>query len=84
MTRTEDVPHYLVEHIRARVAEQAHELGIQVEVRGDRIYLRGQVMSPERRRDIEEAARAAAHGHPVCNEVSVVPSREPDEQERLS
>lgn len=84
MTRTEDVPHYLVEHIRAKVAEQAHELGIQVDVRGDRIYLRGQVMSPERKHDVEEAARAAAHGHPVCNEVSVLSSREPDEQERLS
>ncbi|MBA9003107.1 MULTISPECIES: BON domain-containing protein [Thermomonospora] len=84
MTRTEDVPHYLVEHIRDRVAEQAHELGIQVDVRGDKVYLRGQVMSEERRRDIEEAARAAAHGHTVCNEVSVVSSREPDGEEHLS
>ncbi|TNY36622.1 BON domain-containing protein [Thermomonospora catenispora] len=86
MTRTEDVPHYLVEHIRARVAEEAHELGVQVDVREGKVYLRGRVMSSERRRDVEEAARAAAHGHPVCNEVSVVSSREPDEgeQERLS
>jgi hypothetical protein len=84
VTRAEDVPHYLVAHIRDRVAEQAHELGIHVDVRGDAVYLRGEVVSEERRQDVEEAARAAAEGRDIHNEVSVVPSMEPTGEEHLS
>ncbi|REE96624.1 BON domain-containing protein [Thermomonospora umbrina] len=82
--KTGDVPHYLVAHIRDRVAEQAYELGIHVDVRGDVVYLRGEVVSEERRRDVEEAARAVAGDHVIRNEVSVVSTRTPDGEEHLS
>ncbi|GAA3969582.1 hypothetical protein GCM10023085_59880 [Actinomadura viridis] len=48
------------------------------------IYLHGEVVNEERRREVEEAARGAAEGRPIRNEVSVVPVREPDGEERLS
>ncbi|QXJ26739.1 BON domain-containing protein [Actinomadura graeca] len=78
------MPEYLSAHIQERLAAQAHELGIRVDVRGDVVHLRGEVVSEERRREVEEAARAAAEGHRICNEVSVVPVGEPDGEERLS
>lgn len=84
MTRPEEEPHYRIAHIRDRVTEQAHELGIHVEVRGNVVYLHGEVVSEERRREVEEAARAVAGECDVRNEVSVVPSMEPSEEERLS
>ncbi|WP_262401424.1 BON domain-containing protein [Actinomadura sp. CNU-125] len=55
-----------------------------MDVRGDVVHLRGQVASEEQRRDVEEAARAAAEGHRICNEVSVFEVREPDREERIS
>ncbi|MGK5554125.1 BON domain-containing protein [Actinomadura kijaniata] len=75
---------YLAAHIQERLAARAHELGIKVEVRDDVVYLHGQVASVEQCRQIEEAARVAAEGRRVCNEVSVVPVREPGGEERLS
>ncbi|MBE1533278.1 MULTISPECIES: BON domain-containing protein [Actinomadura] len=75
---------YISAHIQERLATEAHELGIRVDVRGDVVHLRGQVASEEQRRDVEEAARAAAEGHRICNEVSVFEVREPDREERIS
>ena len=79
-----DLPGYLSAHIQERLADEAHELGIRVDVRGDKVHLRGEVVSEERRRDVEEAARAAAEGHEICNEVHVVAVAEPEGEERLS
>ncbi|ACY96167.1 MULTISPECIES: BON domain-containing protein [Thermomonospora] len=84
MSKAEDEPHYMAARIRERVAERAHELGIQVDVRGEVIYLRGDVASEQRRRDVEEAARAAAPDRTVRNELSVVSSGAPEGEERLS
>ncbi|MFF5260072.1 BON domain-containing protein [Actinomadura viridis] len=75
---------YLAAHIQERLAGRAHELGIRVDVRGEVIYLRGEVVNEERRREVEEAARGAAEGRPIRNEVSVVPVREPGGEETLS
>ncbi|TDC80653.1 BON domain-containing protein [Actinomadura sp. 7K507] len=79
-----DLPGYVSAHIQERLATEAHELGIRVDVRGDVVHLRGEVVSEERRRDVEEAARAAAEGREICNEVHVVAVAEPDGEERLS
>jgi osmotically-inducible protein OsmY len=79
-----DVPGYLAAHIQERVAAQAHELGVRVDVRDDVVYLRGQVVSEERRAEAEEAARGAAEGRPIRNELSVVPVRAPGGAETLS
>ncbi|MFD0691617.1 BON domain-containing protein [Actinomadura fibrosa] len=75
---------YLPAHIQERLAAEAHELGIHVDVRGDMVHLRGEVISEERKQAVEEAARGAAGGRKICNEVSVVPVREPDVEERLT
>lgn len=75
---------YLAAHIQEKVAGSVHELGVQVDVRGDVVYLRGEVVTEERRREVEEAAHGAAEGHRIRNEVSVVSVREPDGEETLS
>lgn len=79
-----DLPGYLSAHIQERLATEAYELGIRVDVRGDVVHLHGEVVSEERRREVEEVARAAAEGHEICNEVHVVAVGEPDGEERIS
>ncbi|WP_433476572.1 BON domain-containing protein [Spirillospora sp. CA-142024] len=79
-----DLPGYLSAHIQERLAEEAYELGIRVDVRGDVVHLRGEVMSEDRRREVEEAARVAAEGHEICNELHVVAVAAPEGEERLS
>jgi len=79
----DDVPHYLAAHIQEQIAARTHELGIRVDVRGEVVYLRGDVISPERCVLVGEAARIAADGREVRNEVSVVPVRAPDGEEHL-
>ena len=79
-----DVPGYLAAHIQERLAAVAHELGIRVDVHGDVVYLRGEVVTEERRRAVEDAARGAAEGRRIRNEVSVVSAREPEGEETLS
>ncbi len=73
----EDVPQYLAAHIQEEVAARTHELGIRVDVRGDTVFLRGEVRSAERCQEIEEAVRAVAGGRTIRNDVSVVPLGEP-------
>ncbi|WP_026413343.1 BON domain-containing protein [Actinomadura oligospora] len=79
-----DQPDYLEAHISERLATRAHELGIRVDVRDDVVYLHGEVVSDDQRRELEEAAREAAEGREIHNEVSVVPVRAPDGEETLS
>jgi hypothetical protein len=79
-----DVSGYLAAHIQERLAAEAHELGIRVDVRGDVVHLRGEVVSEERSRDVEDAAREAAEGREICNELHVVAVPEPDGAEQIS
>ncbi|TDD25806.1 BON domain-containing protein [Actinomadura sp. KC06] len=79
-----ELPEYLSAHIQERVAAEAHELGIRVDVRGGVVHLRGEVVSEERSREVEESARDAAGGREVSNELHVVAVAEPDHEERLS
>jgi osmotically-inducible protein OsmY len=81
---SEDVPQYLAAHIQERLAEQANELGIRVDIRGSVVYLRGEVASEEQRRLIEETALDVAPGRQVRNEVHVVAVHEPEGEETLS
>ncbi|MFA1537788.1 BON domain-containing protein [Actinomadura monticuli] len=79
-----DMSGYLAAHIQERLAADAYELGIRVDVRGDVVHLRGEVVSEERSRAVEEAARVAAEGREICNELHVVAVPEPDGEERIS
>lgn len=75
---------YVSAHIQESLAHHAHELGIRVDVRGDVVHLSGEVMSEDRRLAVEEAARAAAEGRRICNEVHVTSAIEPEGEETLS
>ncbi|HLV71981.1 MAG TPA: BON domain-containing protein [Vulgatibacteraceae bacterium] len=79
-----DLPGYVSARIQERLAGEAYELGIRVDVRGNTVHLRGEVVSEERRLDVEEAARAAAKGWEICNEVHVVAVGEPEGEETIS
>ncbi|MEU8346710.1 BON domain-containing protein [Spirillospora sp. NPDC048832] len=79
-----DMSGYLAAHIQERLAAEAYELGIRVDVRGEFVHLRGEVVSEERRRAVEEAAREAAGDRRICNELHVVAVPEPDGEEQIS
>jgi osmotically-inducible protein OsmY len=72
----ENAPHRLAAHIKDRLAADARtvEFGIDVDVRGDVIVLRGQVATARRRALIEAVARESAGGVPISNDVVVASS----------
>ena len=85
MTGSENVPHYVAGTIERALAEdpRTHELGIRADVRGDVVYLRGEVAGEERRRLVGEVVAEAAPHLTVRNEVSVADLRPPGREERL-
>jgi osmotically-inducible protein OsmY len=80
-----ETPHYVAARVQRALAEddRVNELGIRVDVRGEQLYLRGQVSCDERRHKIEDVAREAAPGLRVHNEITLVEVREPGEEEHL-
>jgi osmotically-inducible protein OsmY len=80
-----DTPHYVAARVQRALAEddRTTELGIRVDVRGEHVFLRGQVSCDERRREIEKVAREAAPGLRVHNEITLVEVSEPGEEEHL-
>ncbi|GGL12186.1 hypothetical protein Sme01_68740 [Sphaerisporangium melleum] len=80
-----DAPHYLAARVQRALAEdeRTYELGIRVDIRGDQLFLRGQVECDERRRLVAAVAEDTAPGLRVHNEVTVVEVREPGEEEAL-
>ncbi|MEZ0074798.1 BON domain-containing protein [Planotetraspora sp. GP83] len=80
-----ETPHYVAARVQRVLAEddRTNELGIRVDVRGEEVYLRGQVSSEERRHQIEDVAQEAAPGLRVHNEIKLVEVREPGEEEHL-
>ena len=75
----EDALDGLATHIKGRLAEDARtvELGIQVDVHGDVVVLRGQVGTPRRRALVEAVARESAGGRRFANDVVVADQRPP-------
>jgi len=75
----EDAPHRLAARIKDRLAEDARtvEFGIDVDVRGDVVFLRGQVTTERRRALIEAIARESASGLRIANDVIVVEAPPP-------
>lgn len=78
-----DEPEHVAARIQRRLAEdpRTHELGIHATLRGDVVYLHGEVAGEERRRLVADVAAEAADGREVRNEVSVLEVREPSEEE---
>lgn len=82
---SQEPPQYTAAHLQQILAEDPRvgELGVQVVVRGDAVYLRGSVASPQRR---EEAAAVIAERVPqlhVHNELTLVATDGPPEVESL-
>ncbi|GAB1822200.1 BON domain-containing protein [Herbidospora sp. RD11066] len=80
-----DTPHYVAARVQQAIAEdgRTNELGIRVDVRGDQLFLRGQVTGEEQRDLLTDVAREAAPGLTVHNEVTCVEVRAPGEEEQL-
>ncbi|GAA2687273.1 MULTISPECIES: BON domain-containing protein [Nonomuraea] len=80
-----EAPQYVAARVQRALAEddRTHELGIRVDVRGDQLFLRGQVTGEEHRRQMERVAQEAAPELHVHNELQVVQVREPGEDEHL-
>ncbi|GII59638.1 hypothetical protein Pth03_80270 [Planotetraspora thailandica] len=80
-----ETPQYVAARVQRALAEddRTNELGIRVDVRGDQVYLRGQVPCDERRHLIEAVAREAAPGLTVHNEIRLLEVHEPGEEEHL-
>ena len=72
----EPVPEaYLVERIREALAHDPNvaELGIQVRVTADMVFLTGDVASPERREAVRSVVEPLVDGRTVRNGITVVP-----------
>lgn len=80
-----ETPQYVAARIQRALAEddRSNELGIRVDVRGDHVYLRGQVSGDEHLHLIIEVAREAAPGMTVHNEVTLVEVGDPGMEEHL-
>jgi osmotically-inducible protein OsmY len=81
-----EAPQYTAARIMRRIAEddRVAELGIHVDVRGDEVFLRGQVGTEERRRLIGLVASEVEPGRHFRNEINIVEVRDPTEEEKLA
>lgn len=76
---------YLAQRLRDAVAadERTGELGLDVDVVGERLIVRGSVGSEQRRRAIDDVARDVAPGVEVVNETDVKEVHEPGAEESI-
>ncbi|NYE48246.1 putative nucleotidyltransferase [Spinactinospora alkalitolerans] len=78
-------PQYLATHLKEALAEDPRtgELGVQVHVRGDDVYLTGEVPCAQRRRKVIEVAREMVPDYQVHDELTVAHIGGRPEEERL-
>lgn len=78
-------PQYTASRLRQALAEddRTAELGIGVTVRGDEVFLSGDVATPERRDRIAEVAAEVAPGCRIHNGVRVFAVGEPVGREEI-
>jgi hypothetical protein len=63
---------YTAEHVHVALAERLSELGVQVTISGDKVFLSGDVATGDRRDAVGEVASQMLPDHEVHNHVSVV------------
>ena len=80
-----NVPQYDVAELRRALAEDPRtgELGVHVRIRGDQLFLSGDVACAQRRAAVAEVAAEHADGMVLHNEVRIVRTDPPTEQEDL-
>jgi osmotically-inducible protein OsmY len=73
VSRELDAPEYVIERIHQALAEDPdiHELGVQVAVAGDRVFLTGHVGTVERRQAITAVAQRVLPEHTIHNQTTV-------------
>lgn len=76
---------YVVGHVQAAFAADGAvaELGLEVHVVGDQLFLSGHVSSPEQRARAGEVAAEVAPHLRICNDLDVVSATGHGEPERL-
>jgi osmotically-inducible protein OsmY len=76
---------YLVHHIQDALATdpRARELGVDVQVAGDRVVLTGTAATPAQRSAIAEVVEQLADGYEVVNEMTVLSADEDGPVEEL-
>nr|WP_245672697.1 BON domain-containing protein [Aldersonia kunmingensis] len=86
MQSDEVLPQYLVAHIRRAFAEDPRtaELGVRVSVRGDVVYLSGEVSSADCKHQLEAIVLEQLPSVRFQNDVHIVDCREPTEAEELT
>jgi osmotically-inducible protein OsmY len=79
-------PQYLVQRLRRAIAEDPRtaEMGVQVRVRGEAVFLSGEVASLERCHQLATVVHEVAPELTVHNDVHVVAASEPVGREELS
>lgn len=80
-----DLTPYTAQHIKDALAHDARvgEMTLDIAVRGEKVFVTGQVPTAARRDAVPEVVATIAPGLEVVNEVTVVPCDEPEGQEVL-
>lgn len=83
--RTPEADEYVVARVKKALAQdpRLHELALDVTVRGGRVFVAGQVTTPERRDAITDVLADACPGRDVANETTVEEVAAPAGEERL-
>ncbi|WP_199433042.1 BON domain-containing protein [Qaidamihabitans albus] len=78
-----EAPQYRAARLRRALAEDTRtaELGVQVTVRGEHVYLSGSVPSRQRKEELDHVLHEKEPGTRVHNDVRVVEAGEPGEPE---
>jgi osmotically-inducible protein OsmY len=86
MNESEEPKGYLVQRIREALAHDSRvsELEIDVRIRGDKVFIKGSIPTPERREAISEIAREVLPNHDIHNETVVADLSEEPGVERLT
>lgn len=82
---SEEPRHYLAERVRDALAHDArvNEITLQVKIVGDRVYVTGQVSTPERRDAIADVVRGVLPEMDVVNDTTTVRLDRVEEAEDL-
>jgi BON domain len=85
-TNVAEPQEYLVHHIQDALAAdpRARELGVDVQVAGDRVVLTGTAATPAQRASIALVVGEVADGYEVVNEMTVVSADEDGPAEELN
>jgi hypothetical protein len=72
-SEADELKHYVIAHVREALAcdGRVNELEIEIAVSGNKIFLSGDVATPERKEAISDVVRECLPRHEIYNEVSV-------------